>query len=155
MKWLKAPVHVKQATLGYCLPACGQMALEQLGQSVTQGELAGIMETVSGYGTPFSRIERLSRWQIAVEIIEWGGTEAIAEALSNNKAVIAALLTNADLPGWNDVQTQHTILIVDITSDQMSYYDPALPQGPVITSRDEFLLAWSDMDEKMATCWRV
>ncbi len=146
---------MQQATLGYCLPACGQMALEQLGQTVTQDELAAIMETVPGYGTPFSCIERLSRWQVAIEIIEWGGTEVIAEALINNKAVIVALLTNTDLPGWNDVQTQHTVLIVDITSDQVSYYDPALPQSPVIATRDEFLLAWSDMDEKVATCWRA
>ena len=69
--------------------------------------------------------------------------------------MIVALLTNPDLPGWNDVQTQHTVLIDDITPDQVSYYDPALPQGPVIASRDEFLLAWSDMDEKAAICWRT
>jgi hypothetical protein len=131
------------------------MALDQLGLTVTQDELARIMGTQAGYGTPFSRVQRLSKGQIAVEIIEWGGVEAIVEALANNKAVIVAILTNGGLPGWNEVQTQHTVLVVDITPDQIGYHDPALSEGPVFASQGEFLLAWSDMDELMATCWRA
>lgn len=129
MNRLKSPIHVHQAALGYCLPACGQMALDQLGLTITQDELARLMGTEVGYGTPFSRIKRLDRWQIMVETVDWGGAETIAKALTNNKAVIVALLTNADLPGWNDVQTQHTVLIVDIASEQVSYYDPAYLKG--------------------------
>ena len=155
MSQLKLPTHVHQVTLGYCLPACGQMALDQLDLAVTQDELARIMETEPGYGTPFSRIKRLKQWQIAVEIIAWGGIETIVETLTNDKAVIVALLTNMNLPGWDDIQTQHTVLVADILSEQISYYDPALLEGPVLASLDEFLLAWSDMDELMATCWRV
>ncbi len=40
--------HVQQITLGYCLPACGQMALAQLGITVTQAELAHALGTRVG-----------------------------------------------------------------------------------------------------------
>jgi len=46
--------HVQQITLGYCLPTCGQMALAQLGITVTQAELAHALGTRAGVGTPFS-----------------------------------------------------------------------------------------------------
>lgn len=131
------------------------MALDQLDIAVTQDEVGQVLETQAGYGTPFSRIKRLSRWPINVEVTEWGGLQAVIEALTNDRAVIVALLTNAALPGWSDLQTQHTVLIVSITPDQVSYHDPALAEGPVSASRDEFSLAWSDMDELTATCWRA
>lgn len=155
MNRLKPPVHVQQAATGYCLPACGQMALDQLGLSATQHEVAHSLGTQAGYGTPFSRVARLNRWQIGVEVTEWRGVDVMTEALTHNRAVIVALLTNSGLPGWHNIQTQHTVLVVDITSDHITYHDPALSEGPVSASQDEFLLAWSDMDELMATCWRA
>jgi ABC-type bacteriocin/lantibiotic exporter with double-glycine peptidase domain len=143
---------MQQMTVGYCLPACGQMALDQLDITVTQDELGQVLETQAGYGTPFSRIKRLRRWQIQVEVSEWGGIQVLTEALANDRAVIAAILTNAALPGWSDIQTQHTVLIVGVTPDQVSYHDPAWSEGPVSAVRDEFLLAWGEMDELAATC---
>lgn len=155
MARLKSPDHIQQIGPGYCLPACAQMALNQLDHIVTQAELAHLMETLAGYGTPFSRINRLVSWQIDVQIGEWGGIETVSEALVNESAVIAAVLTNAGLPGWGDIQTQHTVLIVEVTSNQIMYHDPALSYGPVTASSEAFLLAWNEMAELAAFCKRA
>ena len=51
--------HIPQIGLGYCLPACAQMALAQLGITLTQEAIAQLLGTHRGIGTPFSRILRL------------------------------------------------------------------------------------------------
>ncbi len=144
------PAHVQQLTLGYCLPACGQMALAQLGIETAQGELVQILGTRVGVGTPFSRVKRLQKWVDEVQITEWGGVKALVAALDNNMAVIVALTTTPALPGWGDIRTQHTVLVVNVGPGRITYYDPALAQGPVSASRDEFLLSWSEMAELAA-----
>ena len=53
MSPLELPVHVRQMALGYCLPACAQMALAQLGIVVTQAQLAQVLGTRVGLGTPW------------------------------------------------------------------------------------------------------
>jgi hypothetical protein len=149
MPILKPPIHVQQITSGYCLPACSQMALAQLDIKTTQPQLAHILGTRVGIGTPFSRVERLRQWQIQVEITEWAGIERLAASMPE-AAVIVAVTTTSGLPGWNDIRTQHTLLVLSITTDQVTYHDPAFPQGPVSAPRGEFLLAWSEMAELTA-----
>lgn len=150
MPRLDPPVHVQQERIGYCLPACGQMALAQLGIVVTQAELAQTLDTRAGVGTPFSRVKRFGQWGVDVQVTEWGTMQALVTSLVAGSAVIAAITTTSDLPGWAEIRTQHTVLIVEVSSDQVSYYDPALAQGPVSVSHDEFLLAWSYMAERAA-----
>jgi len=41
-------------------------------------------------------------------------------------------------------------LVVDVGVEQIAYHDPALAYGPVSALRAEFLLAWSEMDERVA-----
>jgi len=150
MALLDRPAHVQQLTLGYCLPACGQMALAQLGIETTQEQVAQVLETRMGVGTPFSRVKRLQKWVNDVRITEWGGAKALGAALDSNVAVIVALTTTPALPGWGDIRTQHTVLVVNVGLDRITYYDPALSQGPVSASRNEFLLSWSEMAELTA-----
>jgi hypothetical protein len=79
----------------------------------------------------------------------------VAAALAAQQAVIAAITTNPGLPGWGNIRTQHTILLLTLTPDTVVYHDPALPQGPVTAVRDEFLLAWSEMAEQAAILHRI
>jgi len=65
-------------------------------------------------------------------------------------AVIAAVTTTSGLPGWGNVRTQHTVLITSIGAEQITYHDPALTSGPASASLAEFLLAWSEMDNRAA-----
>lgn len=66
MPLAKPSIHVQQIAVGYCLPACAQMALAQLGLALTQAQAAQVMGTRIGVGTPFPQVERLAQWNIHV-----------------------------------------------------------------------------------------
>jgi hypothetical protein len=126
------------------------MALAQLGLETAQAELAQILGTRPGIGTSFSSLKRLSQRSIKVKVTEWATIEALAAALEVDTAMIAAVTTSPGLPGWGDIRTQHTVLVVGLGPDQITYHDPALADGPVSALRGEFLLAWSEMAELAA-----
>ena len=150
MTLLQPPKHYQQHHIGNCLPACAQMALSQFGLDLPQDELARRLGTIPGLGTPFPNIERVKEWNVGVEITQWSGFERLRMALSQGQAVITAIFTSSDLPGWDAIRTQHAVLVIDIQDEQIFYHDPMLPTGPVETSLNGFLLAWSDMEELTA-----
>lgn len=53
MSPLEPPVHIQQVALGYCLPACAQMALAQLSIAATQAQLAQVLGTRAGIRDAF------------------------------------------------------------------------------------------------------
>lgn len=146
MSPLEPPVHIQQVALGYCLPACAQMALAQLSIAVTQAQLAQVLGTRAGIGTPFSRVERLAQWNVRVQVVQRASIEDLAASLAADMAVIVAITTTPGMPGWGNIRTQHTVLVANIGTEQIAYHDPALAYGPVSALRAEFLLAWSEMD---------
>lgn len=146
--------HVQQIDWGYCLPACAEMALSQLGVSVSQQRLAKQLGTVAKIGTPFPNVQRLAKLGAQVKQIQWQGVNALSEALRLDRTVIAAILTSHDLPGWSTLRTQHVVVVTAIDAVQISYHDPALPYGPATVQLDAFLLAWSDMSEQAALLWK-
>lgn len=150
MSPVRQAVHIQQAALGYCLPACAQMALAQLGISVNQTHIARTLETQIGVGTPFSRVERLAQWDIHVQLVQRASLQDLTESLAADKAVIVAVTTTPGLPGWGNIRTQHTVLAVSADAQQVAYHDPALPYGPVFSLSAEFLLAWGEMDGRAA-----
>ncbi len=96
---LRKPVfHVQQSTIGYCLPACAQMALAYLDIEVSQVRLAQTMGARPGVGTPFSQIAALSKWRVDVQVTEWQGIEQVASALEAGMAGIVAIITTPGLP---------------------------------------------------------
>jgi hypothetical protein len=124
------------------------MALIQLGLAATQEELAQLLGTRPGIGTAFSRIQQLKN--VNVQVMEWCGLEKVANALAQKTAVITAVMTTPGLTGWQNMRTQHAVLVREVEATQVVYHDPVLPGGPVSVSRDEFLLAWSEMAEMVA-----
>lgn len=142
--------HEQQLGVGYCLPACANMVLQSFGINSTQSQSAKLLGMESGIGTPFSHIGRLQQWRLTVEIIRWQGITKIQQALADNKMVIAAILTIPELPGWQQISTQHVILITGCDSELISYHDPALAHGPTTVSLSTFWLAWTEMDEQAA-----
>ncbi|MBM4431745.1 MAG: hypothetical protein FJ026_15585, partial [Chloroflexi bacterium] len=131
MSPLKPAVHVQQMALGYCLPACAQMALAQLGIVVSQARLAQALGTRVGVGTPFSRGERLMQWNVRVQLTQGTTVGDLVASLTADMAVIVAVTTTPGLPGWGNIRTQHTLLVADVGSEQIAYHDPALACGPV------------------------
>ncbi len=126
------------------------MALAQLGTVVTQAQLAQTLGTRVGVGTPFSRVERLVRWNLHVRPVRRASIDDLVASLAADMAVIAAITTTSGLPGWGNIRTQHTVLVVSVGVERIVYHDPALAHGPVSALRAEFLLAWSEMDERVA-----
>jgi hypothetical protein len=126
------------------------MALAQLGIQADQERLARALGTRPGIGTPFSRVARLEQWQVSVQLTEWGGIEAITTALKTGTSIIIAVATTSGLPGWGQIRTQHTVLVVNVDLDYITYHDPAFANGPISALRQEFLLAWSYMAELAA-----
>jgi hypothetical protein len=123
------------------------MALAQLGIQVSQTDLARVLGARAGVGTPFSRVERLNKWNIQVQPVQYISVDDLINALTVDAAVIVALTTTPGLPGWGNIRTQHTVLVATIDAEHITYQDPALSRGPVATLHTEFLLAWSGMDE--------
>lgn len=150
MSPLEPPIHVQQMALGYCLPACAEMALAQLGIVVTQTRLSRTLGTRVGVGTPFSRVERLAQWNVRVRLTRRASIDDLVASLAADMAAIVAVTTTPGLPGWGNIRTQHTVLVANIGTEQIAYHDPALAYGPVSALRAEFLLAWSEMDGRAA-----
>lgn len=144
------PEHVQQHSFGYCLPACVEMAAAQFGQTLTQQQAARLLSTVEDIGTPFPYTKQLEQRGFSVELVEWCSVDALISALGKEQAVIAAVLTTSGMPGWNDVRTQHVVLVTAVDDMNITYYDPALATGPTTALSGEFLLAWSDMSEQAA-----
>jgi len=108
------------------------------------------MGTRVGVGTPFSRVERLVQWNIRVRLARQASIDELVASLAGDMAVIVAVTTTPGLPGWGNIRTQHTVLVVDVGAEQIVYHDPALARGPVSALRAEFLLAWGEMDQRAA-----
>jgi hypothetical protein len=104
------------------------MALIQLGLAATQEELDQLLGTRPGIGTPFSRIQQLKN--VNVQVMEWCGLEKVANALAQKTAVITAIMTTPGLTGWQNMRTQHAVLVREVEATQVVYHDPALPGGP-------------------------
>ena len=131
------------------------MALAQLDITITQAQLAQLLGTRAGVGTPFSRIERLAEINIYVRLTRHASFDDLLTFLATDAAVIIPITTTTGLPGWGNIRTQHAILEVNADAERISYHDPALSYGPVSASIDEFLLAWSEMDNQAALLNRV
>jgi ABC-type bacteriocin/lantibiotic exporter with double-glycine peptidase domain len=143
---LEPPTHVQQKAMGYCLPACAQMALAQLDIKSTQAELGQALGTRVGVGTPFSRVECLAQWNIRVRLLRSASTDDLITLLAGNAAVIVAVTATPGLPGWGNIRTQHTLLVTNIGKGRITYHDPSLAHGPVSATLAEFLLAWNEME---------
>jgi hypothetical protein len=132
------------------------MALVQLGFQVQQQQLATLLGVRPGLGTRFSNIQALARYGIDLHIISWQGADSLKTALeAPSCVVITAILTTPGLLGWGELATQHAVVLTEITPPFAAYHDPALPTGPVQASLEEFLLAWSEMDEMAAILRRT
>ncbi|HRJ42113.1 MAG TPA: hypothetical protein PL105_09535 [Caldilineaceae bacterium] len=131
------------------------MALAQFGVEIPQSTLARNLGTIPGVGTPFSAIGRLAEQGFTVKMNEWLGMGALGSALSAGTVVVTAILTSHDLPGWETLSTQHTVLVIAVEKGRVYYHDPSLSWGPVDVSEDAFGLAWSEISELTALITRT
>ena len=134
--------HSLQETDAGCLAACAQMALAQLGITVSQKELNRLFDLTPA-GVPLPRLKRLERYGIRVTI-QRGNHSDLLEAIDSGTAPIVFVRTG-QLSYWN-IDTQHAVLISGYEGSDLLVNDPALRQAPQKVNANELLLAWDEFD---------
>jgi len=118
----------------------------------TQADLARLMAT-SAAGTPFSRLQRLQRYGLHVEVATHGTVESLHAALAGGPPVIVAV-HGAWLPDAA-VDSPHAVVVVAISEAAVAALDPASTAAARIFSLDGFLMAWFEMDLAYAVIRRA
>jgi ABC-type bacteriocin/lantibiotic exporter with double-glycine peptidase domain len=142
--------HYKQSHAGACLPAAARMALEFLGQAVSEDELAHRLGTQT-FGTPAPNLHRLEQigFSVTYESVTLGTLRAHLEAGSP----CLVFVRTGDLPYW-DEDTAHALVAVGIDDESIYVNDPAFDVAPQTIPLDYFLLAWSEFDHRCAVIRR-
>lgn len=149
-KYIQLP-HYQQSTDGYCLPACARMVLAYLGIQKRENELSRLLAAES-HGTPASRINRLTKFNVTVEYRERRIPELIS-LLSATIPVIAPVRTR-DFDYW-EIDTAHAVVIVGLEQERFFWiHDPYLAKGPVQVLWNGLLAGWVEYDYKGATIRR-
>ncbi len=127
------------------------MALDALGASYTEARIAKQLGSYE-FGTPASRVERLSRWGFQVN---YGPAtlEELREALQQGQFPI--VFARADILPWADFGGFHALGLAKVEKDQVKVHDPALPTGPTPLALPAFLLAWEEFDRLTAFITQV
>ena len=144
--------HKPQQGDGYCLPACVQMVLANLGITRTQEALAKILGLNPPFGTRHSNIKKLASARLKVTYAA-GDLTDIRRWLEQETPVIV-FVQAGDLPHWARYQFQHAVVVVGIEGQTIYLLDPALDSGPTAVDEAAFMLAWSWLDYTYATLTR-
>lgn len=145
--WLKLPL-IPQSTDGYCLQACVRMILSAWQDDVSEAELSRLFGSTQ-YGTPSSRVTRLSQRGYTVEY-RTATLQEINRWLAARIPIIAFVQTEF-LEYWAHLEnTRHAVVIVGIDNQNVYLNDPLFESAPQVASIDGFLAAWAEMDEVVA-----
>lgn len=134
--------HSLQEVGAGCLAACAKMVLHYMGIEQSQRSLNQMLG-LSSLGVPYTNLTRLTRLGIHIAI-HVGNETQIEQAIDQNLPIIAFLLTG-DLHYWQD-NTPHAVVIVGYDEKDFYVNDPSFTIAPQRVQRDEFLLAWGEMD---------
>ena len=140
---LKVPFCRQETDTG-CLPACAQMVLSYLGITRSQTELVHILGTHPLAGTPYSRITRLRSLDIEVTY-QTGDLDDVSHYLAQNIPVIAFVQLR-ELSYWGGRWAQHALVVVAVDETNVQVLDPAQGEQIISISREEFVLAWDEMN---------
>lgn len=134
--------HLKQSQPGRCLPACVRMVLAGWGDMRSEVELAQALDSYD-FGTPASRVTRLSRLGYQVQYGAWTLPQ-MEQALAAQQTPI--VFVSAEMLPWSDFDGFHALVLVACTPETVYLHDPALDNGPNQLSIDGFLMAWEEFD---------
>ena len=111
--------------------------------------LVRVLAVGQGIGTPFPRIRNLEKLKITVDYHEYGTLQELYNLLCAGWPSIVTVQT-AELPYWNQVSTQHALVVVGMNEQHIFVNDPEFPQAPFQVSLGDFDLAWLAQDELYA-----
>jgi ABC-type bacteriocin/lantibiotic exporter with double-glycine peptidase domain len=131
---------------GGCLPACVQMVLAHLGIVRSQTDLARLLGTQRGVGTPAFNIARLASEEL--DVVYTSGSLEDAAAWLDSGVPVIAFVQAGELPDWRGERSHHALVIVGLESGVVHLLDPETDAQVITVSTGDFLLAW---DERACT----
>jgi ABC-type bacteriocin/lantibiotic exporter with double-glycine peptidase domain len=134
--------HHRQSSPGACLPACVRMVLAAMGDERTEAQLGTLLDSYE-FGTPASRVTRLTRWGYQVQ---FGPSSLEKLQVRLEHGLFPIVFVRADLLPWADFGGFHALVLAEITPTSVALLDPALDDGPTLLSKDGFLSAWEEFD---------
>lgn len=99
---------------------------------------------VDQLGTPFRNLHFLKSMGMTV-IVKNGDIEILRFYLERGLPALVHVDTG-ELRSYWDEQTEHAIVVVGITNDEIYLNDPAFATAPQVVSLAEFELAWLERD---------
>ncbi len=140
--------HLPQPKDGWCLPACVAMVAAYLQQPLLQEDVARWLQTDDNIGTPFRRIQWLSKRGFEVTLTMPGSLDT-ARSWLNKQIPLIILVSTGELAYWSG-NFQHTLVLAGETGETVQVFDPGVETGPITIATDELLLAWSHFDFSFA-----
>lgn len=133
-----------QQTDGYCLPACAEMVLAYYAIKVKQSQLAHLFETDPSFGTPFSRVTRLSKMGVRVVAKTDGTWDELKQFLDAREPIITAV--NLLFIPYIKVDSRHVVVLVGYNDRFAQILDPAQPGEVLAIDENAFIAAWTEME---------
>lgn len=140
--------HFPQEADAGCLAACVQMISTFLETPILQKKLNQLFELTS-LGVPLSRLTRLGRYGLRVNIHHFSDLEDLQRSVDNDNPPIIFVRTH-QLSYWQE-DTQHALLLIGYDDTNLFINDPAFPDAPKQIDVDELMLAWDEFDNTYAT----
>ncbi len=136
-------LHQEQSQRSDCLAACAAMVLNYLDVSADYDELIDLLQ-VGEFGASYRNLPYLEKLGVQV-LLARGDMETLRACLARESPPIAFVNTG-ELWYWNEA-TGHAVVVVGIEGNQIFVNDPAFADAPQKISVDEFMLAWTDMNQ--------
>ena len=119
------------------------MVLAYWGKEYSEAQLAQLLGT-QRFGTPFSHISRLQRWNYQVRL----GSLTVDQLriyLLNQQPIIVRVWTA--MLDYGNVDSSHVVVVIGFDETYVYVNDPSYSKSPQLTSWAAFLAAWAEFDE--------
>ncbi|MBV7338193.1 C39 family peptidase [Chloroflexi bacterium TSY] len=137
--------NVRQRQQADCLAACAAMVLNYLGEQVKYDRLLQLLDTTAE-GTPFTNIERLHTLGLFAESDRYRDDLSILSIYLDLRLPIIVAVQTWALPHWEEVDTDHAVVVVGLDDENVYINDPAFAEAPQVVPIDRFLHAWTYRD---------
>jgi uncharacterized protein YvpB len=123
------------------------MVLAYHGTNLDQQVIARQLQTRVRLGTPISRVSRLASEKLDVNF-GMGQLVDIQTAITQGLPVIAPVRTD-QLSYWEET-VFHAVVVTGFDGDEIVLNDPAVETPNLRVSTGELMLAWDEMDNRLA-----
>lgn len=123
------------------------MVLAYQGMDIDQEAIARQLQTRTRLGTPFSRVTLMASEVLEVNF-RIGQLVDVQSAIADAMPVIVPVRTD-QLSYWTET-VFHAVVVTGFDRDEIVLSDPAVKALSVRASADEFMLAWDEMDNRLA-----